>query len=61
MREAVENTDTQEDSWRVPPRYARPVFLGVTTLYWLSLYFYVPILSPYVDTRADPCGWPDWW
>ena len=27
----------------------KPVFLAVTSLYWLSLYFYVPILSPYVE------------
>lgn len=31
------------------PRGARPVFLFVTSLYWLTLYFYVPILSPYVE------------
>ena len=32
-----------------PPRWARPVFLFITSLYWLTLYFYVPILSPYVE------------
>ena len=35
--------------WRAPPKGTRAIFLGVTALYWLSLYFYVPILSPYVE------------
>ena len=35
--------------WVAPPAYVKPVFLAVTSLYWLSLYFYVPILSPYVE------------
>ena len=41
-----------EDTWQAPPGYARPVFLGVTALYWMSLYFYVPTLSPYVEHQG---------
>ena len=36
-------------NWTSPPGWARPVFLGATSLYWLTLYFYVPILSPYIE------------
>lgn len=35
--------------WTAPPNRVRVIFLIVTALYWLSLYFYVPILSPYVE------------
>ena len=52
MVKAIAGRDTQEDTWRAPPGYARPVFLAVTALYWLSLYFYVPILSPYVEHQG---------
>lgn len=41
--------NTAESNWQNPPKWARPVFLFVTSLYWLTLYFYVPILSPYVE------------
>jgi MFS family permease len=35
--------------WVAPPTYVKQVFFVVTALYWLSLYFYVPILAPYVE------------
>ena len=38
-----------DNAWISPPGWARPVFLCVTSLYWLTLYFYVPVLSPYVE------------
>ena len=34
------------------PTRVRGVFLGVTALYWISLYLYVPILAPYAEFRG---------
>tara|TARA_B100001123_G_scaffold184963_1_gene211748 strand:+ start:5416 stop:6633 length:1218 start_codon:yes stop_codon:yes gene_type:complete len=39
-------------NWFPPPRYARPTFLLTTSLYWICLYLYVPILAPYAEYQG---------
>ncbi len=34
------------------PKRARPTFLAVTSLYWITLYLYVPILAPYAEYQG---------
>lgn len=34
------------------PLRARVIFLAVTALYWMTLYFYVPILAPYAEFQG---------
>lgn len=41
--------NSTENKWQNPPQWVKPIFLIVTSLYWLTLYFFVPILSPYVE------------
>ncbi|MFT5369955.1 MAG: MFS family permease, partial [Candidatus Latescibacterota bacterium] len=48
-QDGMSDQTNAETTWINPPRWAKPVFLFVTSLYWLTLYFYVPILSPYVE------------
>ncbi len=45
-------TKPDSDSWVPPPRLARPAFLFTTSLYWICLYLYVPILAPYAEYQG---------
>lgn len=47
--ETIQRTSPQE-AVRTPSRRAHTIFIIATLLYWCSLYTYVPILSPYLES-----------
>jgi MFS family permease len=40
----------------VVPRSVRTLFLATTSLYWICLYLYVPILAPFAEFRGAGLG-----
>lgn len=42
--------DVMDDRMPKPGRLDHGLFIAVTVLYWVSLYIYVPVLSPYLET-----------
>ena len=49
----ISNSPVPEDKpWESPPKGTRTAFFVITSLYWITLYLYVPVMSPYAEYKG---------
>jgi len=52
MRKISDSSVQEHKPWKAPPKGARTAFFLITSLYWITLYLYVPVMSPYVEYKG---------